>query len=253
VKVSPSEREQSTRPECVIWQDVECGSYAADLGLWRELAEAEGGPVLDLGCGTGRVAIDLARRGHAVTGVEVDEALAASLRERAGGLPIEVEVGDVRDLDSGRGDFRLAIAPMQLLQLLGGSPERVSCLRGAARRLQPGGLAAVAIVERLPDAEGEADAEVPDVHEVDGWVYSSLPLDSRLRDGRLLVRRLRQSVSPGGELQEDVDMVVLDAVDAEQLEAEGERAGLSPVGRLDVAPTEAHVGSTVVLMRKEAG
>jgi SAM-dependent methyltransferase len=236
-----------------IWHDVECGTYVADLDLWRELAEAEGGPVLDLGCGTGRVAIDLARRGHAVTGVEVDPVLAAALRERSSGLPVSVEVGDVRDHGSAAGSFPLAIAPMQLLQLLGGSEERISCLRGVARRLAPGGLAAIALVERLNEAEGEADSEVPDVREVDGWIYSSLPLDATLLDGRLLVRRLRQTVSPAGELHEQVDVVALDSIDADRLAAEAAEAGFAPKGRREVGPTAAHVGSTVVLVRKEAG
>jgi len=54
----------------VIWHDVECGGYEGDLALWRELAAA-GGPILDLGCGTGRVALDLARRGHRVHGLDL--------------------------------------------------------------------------------------------------------------------------------------------------------------------------------------
>ena len=48
--------------EHVAWHDVECGGYDADLPLWRELAARRGGPVLDVGAGTGRVALDLARR-----------------------------------------------------------------------------------------------------------------------------------------------------------------------------------------------
>jgi tRNA G46 methylase TrmB len=46
-----------------IWHDVECGSYQADLPLWEELAQRAQGAVLELGCGTGRVALHLARRG----------------------------------------------------------------------------------------------------------------------------------------------------------------------------------------------
>ena len=59
---------RAMRDEAVIWHDVECGAYAADLPLWRELAAGRSGPVLEIGCGTGRVALDLARDGHAVTG-----------------------------------------------------------------------------------------------------------------------------------------------------------------------------------------
>ena len=61
------DRARVTPSQAVIWHDVECGRYAADLPLWRGLADEASGPVLDVGAGTGRVAIDLARRGHEVT------------------------------------------------------------------------------------------------------------------------------------------------------------------------------------------
>ena len=54
--------------EAVIWHDLECGAYRADLALWRELCRAAlriGAPILDLGAGTGRVTLDLARAGPA--------------------------------------------------------------------------------------------------------------------------------------------------------------------------------------------
>ena len=70
-------------PVGVIWHDVECGAYDGDLALWRELADGGGGPILDLGCGTGRVALDLARRGHAVHGLDLDPELVAALNARA--------------------------------------------------------------------------------------------------------------------------------------------------------------------------
>src|SRR4029079_2359457 len=58
------------RGASAAWHDVECASYAADLQLWRELAAgAAPAPVLDLGAGTGRVALDLAELGHDVTAV----------------------------------------------------------------------------------------------------------------------------------------------------------------------------------------
>ncbi|MBV9839279.1 MAG: hypothetical protein JO156_14285, partial [Solirubrobacterales bacterium] len=50
----------------VVWHDLECGSYHEDLELWRELARRHGDPVLEIGAGTGRVSLELARRGHRV-------------------------------------------------------------------------------------------------------------------------------------------------------------------------------------------
>jgi SAM-dependent methyltransferase len=241
----------------VIWHEVECGAYAADLPLWEEIADEAGGPILDLGCGTGRVALHLARRGHQVHGLDSDPGLLAALRERAGVLPIEASVGDARDFALAAG-FGLALAPMQLLQLFAGPEERLACLRCVARSLRAGGVAAFAIVESIAagsnvSADGSISPDVvPDAREIDGWVYTSVPLDAGLRDGAIRVRRLRQTVSPSGELAEQVVEVRLQVLEASSLEAEAGAAGLAPAGRRHVAETEAHVGSTVVLLRREA-
>lgn len=232
----------------VIWHDVECGGYEADLGLWEELADVAGGAILDLGCGTGRVALHLARRGHRVVGLDADNSLLAALEERAAGLPVDVELGDARRFDLGI-EFGLVLAPMQLLQLLEAS-ERVECLRCVATHLRPGGRSALAIVERMPAPEAGI-APLPDVREVDGWVYSSLPIDTHIdAGGAILVRRLRQIVSPKGESSDEIDEIRLRPLSAEALEREALEAGLTPAGRCEIPATEAHVGSTVLLLEK---
>ena len=93
---------------------------------------------------------------------------------------------------------------------------------------------------------------LPDVREVDGWVYSSLPLTATLDDGAIAVRRLRQTVSPQGELSEELDEVRLRLISAEQLEAEARSAGLTPAGRHAIPATDDHVGSAVVLLARGA-
>src|SRR5262249_37949539 len=67
----------------VIWHDLECGPYTADLALWRTLADDAQGPILDVGAGSGRVTLDLARHGHTVTALDVDPDLIAALADRA--------------------------------------------------------------------------------------------------------------------------------------------------------------------------
>src|SRR5918997_883148 len=105
--------------ETVIWHDVENGSYHADLDVWRELAARAGGPILDAGCGTGRVTLDLAQRGHHVLGVDIEPRFVSALRARAAEreLDANAEVGDVRDLRI-EGEFALIVVPMQTIQLL---------------------------------------------------------------------------------------------------------------------------------------
>lgn len=239
----------SAAATAAIWHDVECGAYSADLGLWEELADRTGGPVLDVGCGTGRVALHLARRGHRVLGLDHDAELLSALAERTDGLPAEAELADAAAFALGA-RFGLALAPMQLLQLL--DPTRMAgCLRCMASHLRPDGLAAAAIVADPPPTDAGAPP-LPDAREIDGWVYSSLPLESRIEDDAILVRRLRQSVSPRGELSEEVDELRLNRLDAATVEREAEAAGLRPAGRRQVAATAEHVGSTVVLLEPEA-
>jgi SAM-dependent methyltransferase len=233
----------------VIWHEAECGSYEADLPLWEELANEIDGPILDLGCGTGRVAIHLARRDRAVAGLEIDSALIAAFDERAADLPASATVGDAREFDLDL-EFALILAPMQLLQLFDGPTERRHCLRSVAANLAPDGLAAFAIVESMP-APSDAASPLPDTREVDGWVYSSLPVDAQIDQDSIRVRRLRQIVSPGGDLADELHEIALRRLGAEALESEAREAGLQPAGRRTVPATDAHVGSTVVLLERK--
>ena len=232
----------------VIWHDAENGAYSGDLALWEELAAEADGPVLDLGCGTGRVALHLARRGHPTVGLDVDPELVAALADRAEGLPLRAVVGDAQCFDLEE-DVALALAPMQMAQLLPGSSDRVECLACVASHLRPGGRIALSIVERLPEA-AEGPPPLPDVREVDGWVYSSLPLDAVDIGEEIVIQRLRQTVSPAGELNEEENEIRIRTLAANELESEGVEAGLAPLPRRRVAPTDLHVGSTVVVFEK---
>ncbi len=234
----------------VIWHDVECASYAADLPLWEELAASAGGEVADLGCGTGRVALHLARRGHAVLGIDRDATLLAALRERVGGLAVEPLHADVRDFELDR-PVALALAPMQTLQLLEGPDDRVACLRRVAAALAPGGRFAAAILEAMPPPD-DSPPPLPDVREVDGWVYSSHALEAAVGPGEIVIHRRRQTVSPDGELNEEPNQVRIETFSARTLEEEAATVGLAPAERRQIGPTEIHVGSTVVVLVKEA-
>jgi SAM-dependent methyltransferase len=235
-----------------IWHDVECASYDADLPLWRELAAQTGGPVLDLGCGTGRVTLDLAARGHDVTGLDCEPSFIAALagRARERRLRVRAETGDARSFSLAGQRFALAIAAMQVGQLLGGRTGRAGMLASVRRHLRrPGGILAIALadpLEGIPEDE-EVAPPLPDVREQDGWVYSSTPLDVREEPGATAIDRLRQAVSPTGELDESMATIRLDSVRPAELEAEAEPAYVVR-GRRHVPATTDYVGSVVVTL-----
>jgi SAM-dependent methyltransferase len=231
-----------------IWHDVECGSYEADLALWEELAERCGGPVLELGCGTGRVALYLARRGHEVVGLDRDPELLQALESRGTRLPVSTLEADARSFEL-ETPASLALAPTHLLQLLDDSGERAESLQCIAAALRPGGLLAATIIEEMPEPDG-APPPLPDVREVDGWVYSSLAVEAAVAPGEIVVRRLRQTVSPEGSLSEEPNEVRIATFSADAFESEAAFFGLAPAGRREIAPTNLHVGSLVVLLER---
>jgi len=231
----------------VIWHDLECGAYAADLTVWRSLAEQYRGPLLDVGAGTGRVTLDLARRGHLVTALDRDPVLIAELARRADDLPITALQGDARKFELDQ-RFGLIIVPMQTVQLLGGERGRRRFLETAARHLRAGGLIAVAITEVLePFTLGDGyPPPLPDIRELDGIVYSSQPTAVREDREGFVLERLRETIRPDGVRQVEHDLIRLDRVNASQLEREARTVGILAGGCESVAATDDHVGSVVV-------
>jgi SAM-dependent methyltransferase len=233
----------------VLWHDLECSAYEEDLPLWRELAGEAGGPVLDVGAGTGRVSLDLAAHGIAVVALDADPALLEALQRRAAGLPVETVVADARDFDLGR-RFPLVLVPMQTLQLLGGRVGRAQFLRRALDHLQPGGLLAVAVADAmdcfdeehaLPPPPGEC--EVADVR------YASHLISVVEEDGRAAIHRRREIIGPGTAYESAEAVVRLDRVAAGEVAAEAAELGFLTEPDRFVPETEEYLGSTVVVLR----
>lgn len=252
---------QQEASTAVQWHDLECGLYRADLPLWRELAEAarleeHSATILDVGAGTGRVSLDLARAGHEIIALDRDPDLLDALRERAGKLAIETVLADARSFELTRHDHALCLMPMQTIQLLGGGEGRVEFLDRARVHLRPGGLLACAIVTELEpfDSELEGRGPTPETVRIGETVYASRALSVRLDRHTIRIERERTitSRSSTGVAQpatSERNVIELDRVSASRLLREGARAGLSDAGIRSIAATDEHVGSTVVMLR----
>ena len=238
----------------IIWHDLECGRYRQDLALWLSLAAetvAEGGFVLDVGSGTGRVTVPLAQAGHRVLALDRDAELLAELEHRAGGLSVETACADARSFSFPDRRFPLIIVPMQTIQLLGGAEAHASFFRCARAHLSPGGVVAVAIAaaedfEEFEWRDGDP-SPLPDIAEIGGRAYSSQPTAVRRVSNTFVLERHREVVEADGGRGGSDDRIALDIMTVADLERAASAAPLRRRGLRRIDPTDEHIGSEVVI------
>lgn len=124
------------------------------VDLLEELAE--GGPVLELAVGTGRIAAPLAERGLEVHGIELSRAMAARVADKPGGERVEVVVGDMTTTRV-PGEFALAYLVFNTLNNLTTQEAQVAAFTNAAAHLRPGGRFVVEVgvppLRRMPPGQ----------------------------------------------------------------------------------------------------
>jgi SAM-dependent methyltransferase len=121
------------------------------------LAElAAGGPALEFGIGTGRIALPLHRRGVPVHGLDLSADMVAQFRAKPGADAIEVTIGDFASTSVGRA-FGLVYLVYNTITNLTTQDEQVACFANAADHLEPGGLFVLEVyipeLQRLPPGE----------------------------------------------------------------------------------------------------
>jgi SAM-dependent methyltransferase len=109
----------------------------------------EGGTALELGIGTGRVALPLAARGVRVHGIDASQAMVDRLREKPGGDQVQVILGDFADVSGVDGRFRLIYVVFNTFFALLTQDDQVRCFSHVAVHLDPGG--AFVIESFVPD------------------------------------------------------------------------------------------------------
>lgn len=248
------------------FHDAECAGYLADLPTWIALADTVGGPVWDLGAGTGRVSLPLAAAGHDVVAVDLEPDLLDELRRRAAdqGVPVETVAADLRTLDDAMpADLTpaaLVLVPMQTVQLLGGPDQRRAMFAAIAAIAAPDAELALSIVTEVESFDGRDAFPAllpPDVALLGGFRFESTPravLQEAVSDPIDMHRRRIVRDAEGHILGRPQDVVItLDAVTVADLVAEAESAGWSAGEVIEMAPTDEHAGSTLVLVRRGGG
>jgi SAM-dependent methyltransferase len=132
------------------------------------LAELAGdGAALELGIGTGRIALPLARRGVRVHGIDLSEAMVARLRAKPGAERIEVTIGDFATTTV-EGRFSVAYLVFNTINNLTTQDEQVACFQNVATHLEPGGCFVIEVgvpqLQRLPPGETVRPFDVSPTH-----------------------------------------------------------------------------------------
>lgn len=162
-----------------------------DVAFYVDTAKQHGGPVLEVGCGTGRVLIPTARAGIEIVGVDLSSSMLDVCRQRLADEPADVQVrarvveADMRDFSLGE-TFALATIPFRPFQHLISVGEQLACLASIRRHLEPGGRLVLDVfnpmLESLTrDNLGEEMGEepvftTPDGRQVTRW-YRTLARD----------------------------------------------------------------------------
>ena len=131
-------------------------------------ALAAGGPVLELGIGTGRVALPLLGAGVEVHGIDASPAMVERLRSKPGGEAVPVELGDFTDVEAAvTGGFSLVYVAFNTLFNLPSAQAQGRCFANVARRLRPGGRFVVEAFVPDPDRFPDGGSVSPTLIEPD--------------------------------------------------------------------------------------
>lgn len=147
--------------------EAEHPDFEADGPFYLALAKQVGGPVLELGCGIGRITIPLSQAGIEMTGLDIVPEMLAWAQRKAQYLPIRWIQGDIRTFHLGR-QFPLICATGGVFQMLLTRPDHEAALARVREHLAPQGYFAIDVVVPQPDWLGGVDEEQEWNNYVDG-------------------------------------------------------------------------------------
>jgi SAM-dependent methyltransferase len=217
------------------YYDLENADFTQDLDYWLDLADEHGDPILELGCGTGRVLLNLARRGHAVTGIDNSPEMLARLQARLGAasgqhlaaLPQIVQAG-LEDFELPQ-RFRLAIVPFNTFMHLLTTEAQLAALERIRRHLAPGGVLALDVPNPGEAYAAQEQGLTLERTFLDGdrtiQQFSSVALDRAAQLSH--VTWIYDSTGPDGALQRSIVPLTLRFTFPAEMSLLLSRAGLS--------------------------
>ena len=160
-----------------------------DLAFYRALAHEGGGPVLELGCGTGRVLLEIAKQGFPCTGLDASQHMLARLRAKSAFPNLRLVHAPMQAFDLPGERFGLIFSAFRAFQHLYTIEDQLACLECARRHLAPGGRLAFDVF--APRAARMALAEEPEA------------VDLRFElDGEQVVRHVRVTRDPSVQIMQ---------------------------------------------------
>ncbi|MGB2589129.1 MAG: class I SAM-dependent methyltransferase [Candidatus Acidiferrum sp.] len=180
-----------------------------DVSFYRDAVHEFGDPVLELGCGTGRIALALAAAGHRVTGLDISERMLERCNQKRAGLPREARErvhlvqGDMTRFDLGE-KFRVVIIPFRPMQHLLELDEQISCLESVRGHLWAEGRRGGERRGRLVLDVFQTDAER--MHDA-AYQKESLVTEYAMPDGRRVRIMERVAAFHRAQQRNDVEMI----------------------------------------------
>ncbi len=204
------------------WADVYDSVYSYvrdDIPFYVEEALAAAGPVLELGCGTGRVTIPIAEAGIDITGVELSTAMLDVARRKAAAMSEDSKprlvVGDMRELGFGGQQFHLIIIPFRGFLALMTVEDQMSALSSISSHLAPGGKLIFDVF--VPDLDmlvqaGDTSYHLRDVIDAETgrrlvlWHQSAYDNHAQIIDARIIVEELDEAGTVEGRYYRDFEI-----------------------------------------------
>jgi len=233
----------------------ELSKQRADMAFYESLAVEVGGPVLELGCGTGRALLPIAARGIACTGVDLSPAMLEQFRRKPGADAVTLFCAPMETFDLGARRYRLVFSAFRAFQHLDTVEQQLACLARVRAHLAPGGLLAFDVFN--PSLERMALDSEPETLDL-SFTYEGRPVKrhvaaTRDRVNQLIRITMRYVEETGaGEVKESIVHLSMRWFWRFELEHLLRRAGFGDVtiyGDFDRSPVGRHSPSFVVLAR----